>query len=330
MRMKQIIMDSVRLVTPVRYGFLELAHADELPLAETVVSAEKDELSLALWGNTPAPWHHISLVSIQQYRLPGGQSEFDRLRTHFAEDRKKRARLPDGVPYDLATTLALHDVPAGWEHDGFACSSRDFIHLYTSKNRALLIRFLGKKGTILDNPLLSAVAANLRIVPKQWITAFPETEPDPNAEPAIRELPLGEEVKAELISATARAREQLGLKPREKPIVVIEAIGQAVDEMRNRKRVSADSKQEAAIEFGALWGDALVAAKKWQWCALEQNGHTFYAVASPKRSHAVDPMSFVLKLLASKRADNTVILLFNMIVGNNMPESPANGFCMLG
>ena len=129
----------------------------------------------------------------------------------FSDARKKRARLPDGVAFE-ETTLAVDRIPANWVHEGFARSGRDFIHIYRSSDLAILMRFLGKAGTILDNPLLEQVHKNLRIVEKQWIVDFPKTRPKKRAQSPITDTALAPEIATQVEEAASRARALLNLR----------------------------------------------------------------------------------------------------------------------
>ena len=177
---KDFDMSTTCFARDLRIGCIRLGCADSLPLASAFVDLAKTEASIAFWGATPEPWNGTSLVSINMYRLPAGKAEFQRMIRWFSDARKKRARLPDGVAFE-ETTLAVDRIPANWVHEGFARSGRDFIHIYRSSDLAILMRFLGKAGTILDNPLLEQVHKNLRIVEKQWIVDFPKTRPKKRA-----------------------------------------------------------------------------------------------------------------------------------------------------
>jgi hypothetical protein len=232
------------------------------------------------------------------------------------------------LPFDR-TTLAIRDAPETWTHDGFARSGRDFIHIYQTKKRAILIRLLSKAGTVLDNPLLKRIHKNLAIIEDQWIGKFPSTELRKSTRQKTRELPLTPDVVNELRDAIARARELLNLGRRSKPNQVADAIHQAIDEIRSRKRVSAQEKKQLGIDLGALWGDALCTARKWEWCCVSQSSkQQVYAVCSPNRSHAIDPIRIVHSILQSRRVANNSLLLFNLILSGRLPESPA-GYCWL-
>ncbi len=326
-RSKQIDMSEVRFAAELRIGNIRLAKANTLPLAETFVDISAGEVSITFWGDTPAPWDDISLASIRMFRLPRGRAEFQRQIEWFSDKRKQRARLPEGVPFD-EHTLALRNVPESWKHTAFARSGRDFIHIYESKQQAILIRLLGKAGTILDNPLLKRIHRNLSIAEQQWIAKFPVTERRTRTS-RTRDTRLAADVKMEMQGAAARARTLLNLDRIRDPKKTAEAIHRSLDEVRSRKRLGAEAKKRLAIDYGVLWGNALCEAAQWEWCCVKTAGQETYAVTSENRSHAVDPIGVMHQVLSSRRAANNSLLLFNMIVSGDLPQSPAHAYCWL-
>jgi len=322
---KELHLTGQRLAPEVRIGCVLLSRADELPLIEAFATHSDQEASLTLTGDAGPPWDDVTLVSIRTFALPRGRKEFRRLVEWFGKDRKKRARLPEGGPV-TENTLALAETPAGWEHEAFARSGRDVIHIYRSEAQAVLIRLLGKSGPLLENPVLRGVAQHAVIVPGQWAREFPETQPAPGAAaPGFRPLPP--EVVAEVREAAARARKRLGLKDDRKPKAVVKAIYGELDAVRDRKRMPKDEKRQTAIDLGALWGEALCAAAGWEWACVTEDGTESYVVASPTRSHVVDPLVLAHRILTARREDNTALLAFNMIVAGNVPEA-APGACL--
>jgi hypothetical protein len=326
-----IDMSEVRLTKELRYGCICLKNAHLLPLAETFIRRNANEPSITFWGDTPEPWDAVSLVSISMFRMPQGRKEFQRQIDFFGDKRKKRAKLPEGEMFDT-TTLAIKSVSSAWEHDAFARSGRDFIHIYRGKKYALLMRLLGKAGGVLDNPLLKLVHNNLRLVDEQWIIEPPATEPRKagKAKPRLKESPLNNETIDEINSAASQARKRFGLAHLRSPAKVAAGIGEAVDAERLRTKVTNDERIETAVGLGALFGDCLEREVDWEWCAIPtESGGPAYAVCSPNRSHMVTPMLKLLTLLKNKRKTNNLELMFNLIAADKLPPSQAGGYCHL-
>ncbi len=328
-RSKQIDMSGVRLARVLQIGCIRLVNANTLPLAQAFIDISATEVSITFRGDTPKPWDDVSLASIRMFKLPRGNTEFQRLIEWFSDKRKTRARLPDGLPFD-ESTLAIRRLPEGWKHEGFARSGRDFIHIYQTKKLAILVRLMGQTGTVLDNPLLKRIHRNLCIVDGQWVTDFPATEHRKQSQQKIKEAALSPNVIAEIHDASARGRDLLKLGRTARPPKTADAIYRFIEEVRGWTRVSANEKKQLAIDLGALWGDALCTARKWNWCCLSPTSNQqIYAVCSPNRSHAVDPIALVHTILTSKKVVNNSLLLFNMISSGKLPEAPENAFCWL-
>lgn len=173
---KEIYLSDVQLRSELQLGCFILRDAHKLPLSHVFVSISNSQATIAFWGATTDDWEGTTLVNVNMYQLPAGKEEFLRQQEFFGKERKPKSKLPDGVEFDK-TLLKFTGMPESWTHDAYARSNRDFIHIYQSKRMGILVRFLGKVGTILDNPLIASIASNLRIKEDLWNTAFPETEP---------------------------------------------------------------------------------------------------------------------------------------------------------
>jgi len=101
----------------------------------------------------------------------------------------------------------------------------------------------------------------------------------------------------------------------------------------NAYRESALSPEEGvdmALAIGCLWGFATCRQLKWQWAFVEQDGDGgFYAIVSPGREYVVYPMLFVQKLLTNPAADQTSLLLYNMLKAGKLPPTPERSYLVL-
>ncbi len=321
-RSKDYFMSDVCLPDEVRIGCVSFRGLRELPLSTVYVCIEDNEISITFWSALPEPWKGNSLVHLGIFRLPMAAAKFQSEVERYREARAKRkVRLPDGPPFE-PNTLAIPDLPAAWEHEGFASTSRDLVHIYWAPGCAVLVRSFSPSGTMLNHPLLKPLNDHLRLHAEQWIEEFPEAQPL-SRPVAILESELAPEVAGEINEAITRACQSLGLAGQHEAMVIIERVSTAIDEIRARKRVAAAEKKQLAIQLGCLWGDTLRRENQWEWCVVHPDpGRTVYAVCHPSRSHAVDPIAFVHRILSSKRNANTSALLFNMIVAGDLPEAP--------
>lgn len=323
---KQFEMSVCRFRRELRLGCIRLQDADSLSIASAFVDVSAAEITLSLFANYPRPWEGLSLLMVSMYKLPRGKAAYQEELQFFSASRKARARLPEGARFE-PSILEISRRPTSWIHEAFARSGRDFIHTYQSADRAMLVRFLGKAGTIRDNPLFAHVQKNLSIVENQWVADLPQVRP---VVPQIVDGAPARDARREIDGAIRRARERLQLDPACDPHKVAAAIHRQVEHLRNRKRVTADERTRLAIDLGALWGDTLCRANKWEWRCVKPDAESeIHAVCSTKRSHAVDPIRLIHRILSSRRTANNALLLFNMITADKLPHAPERAFSWL-
>lgn len=309
----------------VRVGFVQIDHADKLPVIDAywTWSARKDAVTLRLSGANGD-------VMLHMHRLPGGNAEFERICKWYGE-RKTRVRLPEGGPFNLSH-LALLSLPPGWQHDGWARSRTDLIHTYQTAGCGMLMRMVGNPKSLLTHPLLVQVQQNVRLLEDQWVTDPPEDRPKEDFVSPFKDTPLDDETKAEMQQATSRGLALLGLKPQEKPHAVQEALQQQVDTLRARspklKPVELDS---LSVDLGVLWGQALCDSVGWEWRQLENDTDKgLTAVCSPNRAYRVNPFTFLHRILKDTTNSNTSLLFFNMVCAGDLPGASAGSFVPLG
>jgi hypothetical protein len=323
-------MDYYRPPHVLTCGCVQIRMPRQLELSQIFHAAhEPAAVSITFFGR--AAQDGPLLLSIQMFRLPEGQREFDDTVRSFAQDRKKSARTPEGVRFD-PSMLALDRLPKDCQHEAFCRSGRDFIHTYLASRYAMLIRYRGN-STMLDNPMFRQLNNNLSIVEEQWELAAPAWQPR-KIKPTVQEEQLDPSICSEITQSIERGYAHLQLPSSEtSPEAVQEAIMAMVDRVINsRKRPPADKIEDLAIDLGCLWGQALCDAIGWHWCKIRHaDSASVFAVVSPEGSHAVAPMPFMLRQLRQRRrdADNTTLLLFNMIKDGALPIAPAKTYKML-
>jgi hypothetical protein len=330
-RSRQYNMTDACLPQDLRLGFVHLKSAHTLPLEEVNITISECAIWLAFYGTPQAPWNGMSFASIGMFCFPKGRAEFDERVEFFGKERKKWARLPEGVKFD-PTMFAVRQVPCSWKHDAFPQSGRSFVHLYDSSRHAMILRFGSRAGTMLDHPLLKRIHQDLRIVENQWNLTFPELQPRKSSRELVIESPLEPKVVSEVSKAVTRAREFLGFKRERSANVIMTAIFKAIEDHKKEKGRRSKATEALAIDLGALWGQTLCQAAQWQWCSLKKGEDVaICAVCSPNRARAINPVGFVHSLLASRRRadENTSLLLFNMIVAGRLPETTPGSYAWL-
>lgn len=326
MATEQYFMVDCCFTPEVKFGCVSIQKANQLPIDGANLVYRDGTLTLALDSTNEVD----SFVSINTFHFPEGAAEFKEQCEWYGRDRKSRAKLPEGVLFN-ESILTISGSPGDWHHEAYPQSSRTFVHIYQGARQAVLIRWIAKSGTVLDNSLFKLLVDNLRIVPGQWISDAPSVELRAGAEPETSEAVLSDEVRVELEEAAARAKKSLQLGRVRKPEKLAEAIHSAIDEVRVRKGMNKDEKKQWAIDNGALWGQALCDAVDWTWCRVELpvSTESTYAVCSPNRSHLMAPLDIMFQLISRPKTENTSLLLFNMIVAGELPAAPPGGFCWL-
>lgn len=313
----------------IQLGFIRIDNAHKLPMDSANLIGQPGCVSLVLHGATGKPNLLDSFVSIQMFTFPTGRTEFERVLEWYGADRKSRAKLPEGVKFD-EQVLAFRNPPTDWLHEAYPLSGRSFIHIYQGKNQAMLVRWLARTGTILDHPLFKPIVDNLSFIPGEWITDKLEVDPLSSSLAKGKDSELPKDIQTDLQEAAMRARKALNLGRIRNPLKLAEAIHQAIEDQRSRKKMKEDEKKNLAIDYGALWGEALCGATGWEWRCFESPSEgSSYAVCSKNRSHLTAPLRNMFGLLSSPKTANNSLLLFNMISSGNIPESPAKGYCWL-
>ncbi len=90
-----------------------------------------------------------------------------------------------------------------------------------------------------------------------------------------------------------------------------------------------DDDERAASTLGSLWGEQLVKQFGWQWAKVifhDYDGASMVGVFSPDRSLAIYPFDFLLECMESLSMDVTVMLTFNMLLGQKIPKAPEHSY----
>ena len=70
----------------------------------------------------------------------------------------------------------------------------------------------------------------------------------------------------------------------------------------------------------------------WEWCAVKHRDTEALSIASPNRSHFVQPLHFIQGQLERRgpNAEITSLLLFNMLKAGDLPRATAKTYQLLG
>jgi hypothetical protein len=141
--------------------------------------------------------------------------------------------------------------------------------------------------------------------------------------------PLTASEQKDIDLSVARGYKQLKLNPETTtPEQAQQAIHEAVDEVfLGKKKLSERALVDMGINLGCLWGQTIAKVMGWEWCYATAHGEEFFAVVSPNRSYALAPMNFIFTQLYKRPPDeNNSMLLYNMVVGESLPQSKARAY----
>lgn len=305
-------------------GFVRIANADKLPLAEARVRVETDEAVILLKWEDPST-QEWAMVVIYMFRLPGGEKEFKRVCASFGE-RKQRIRLPEGVPFRPEHN-AFTSIPVSWTHDAWAESKYELRHTYQQDDLAIFARWSGTRAAMITHPLLAMVRENVHIVEDQWEMTLPEVIPNPGTTQELTSCPIDDALRDEIRASASRARRHLRLHTEAPFGAVPPAIRWFLEQAGN----SVDEKA-LAIDLGALWGESLCLATGWQWRSLQRAAASIATViCSPGNRHFVDPIRTLHAALRSKTnsGGHHQELLFSLICAGNLPAAVEGGLLEL-
>ncbi len=301
------------------YGCIEVQDLADLSLSTANFLSAPYELNILLMSYLDEPWKGVSHIAIHMFKLPEGQEEFDKIQAWFGDERKSRARLPDGVPFE-ESTLAIRNLPSDWKHSAYPRSCRDFIHIYSSDKQAILLRVASKRGTVLNHPLLRIATDNIRIVPLQWETRRPKVQLRPT-EIGTESFMLSEADLSKIKILSKEAQAKLGIA---EEVLGPDSARRIHGYIELRRSGASRTKTEVsvlALELGCLWGNALLETGEWQWRMARIAGEELWAVFNNAGTHAVAPIVVINNLLMSKRSNNNILLLYNMIREGNLPDT---------
>ena len=144
-----------------------------------------------------------------------------------------------------------------------------------------------------------------------------------------RELEDAERAAIETLAAQMLAK--LKLKKNATPEEIVAAIEKFIDAVRAKKR-ALPRDADTRMGLGALWGEQLRARTKWTWVHLTYpEGFKSFGLVPKDRHCACFPLNDIPEQMsARKKPDHTTILLFNMCVGKNTPDTKAKSYTPFG
>jgi hypothetical protein len=304
------------------WGFIEI---DDIPSirARVICAGEGDDIAeVSIIGLDQDSIGDTSLLQIKMYRVPAADKA-------FADDLKSIDK--NAKPIDPNVLLPAN-IPPHWRHKAVT-SDEGIVHAWRGGSRALIIRYVLDIGDALTFPMFTWATERIRVV-TAWRFDPPTADADAPPQLPMRHRPLEKTEMEQLAANAMRARNSLQLSPTASDEQILSALHAAVDQVRPTfATLKPNIRHNMTVSLGSLWGVLLVNATPWRWCELLRGDadEGFLALVSPDAAYAISPVDFFTKLMTQSpdHPDNTVHLLFNMIVAANLPPSRAGAYKML-
>ena len=146
-----------------------------------------------------------------------------------------------------------------------------------------------------------------------------------------KDRPLNEEEGAEMKQGIAAGLQRVNLSTSSPPDLVQQAIKPVIDQLRTQfANQSEDDGGDAIWALASLWGDAVTRATDWEWILLLDGDEEIHAIAPPARSHVIYPFHYIHSLLSDPDADQTSLLLYNMLKAGNLPPAKPGDYYAIG
>jgi hypothetical protein len=164
-----------------------------------------------------------------------------------------------------------------------------------------------------------------RVAPKKASTA---------QKPTTHDEPVAEDLAEELMAQARNAMSLLFPEPQKKaptPKATVAAILEHVDAIHAGKvRLAPREVRERCLALACLWGEAVTKQLGYEWRQVRWPGGGSIGIVEPNRRFALYPFPYIERIVEDRRADNTILLLFNMLVGGNVPKAAPNSYVTLG
>ena len=147
----------------------------------------------------------------------------------------------------------------------------------------------------------------------------------------VNDTLLSKEEREEVEHAVEDGLRLLGMAAEATPDTLQQAICDRVSALRARiPLLSGDELIDHALTLGCLWGHAVCEQLGWEWTfiAMEEDKPVdgLYAVVPPDRRYAIYPMQSMQKLLSDPTRDQNSLLLYNMLMADDLPASEPNSY----
>jgi hypothetical protein len=145
--------------------------------------------------------------------------------------------------------------------------------------------------------------------------------------------PMAPKLAKELALQTDKGRKLLFPKAKKAPTpkAIAAAITEYVDAIHaGKKKLSSKAFADQALMLACAWGTAVCDELGYEWVNVRWPDGNSIGIVPKKRQFAIYPLPYVRRIMDDRDADNTILLLFNMLVAGNVPKSAPNAYVTLG
>ncbi len=145
--------------------------------------------------------------------------------------------------------------------------------------------------------------------------------------------PIAANLSKELAAQADKGRKLLFAKAKKtpEPKAVAKAIMDYVDAIHaGKKKLTSKQLAAQALMLACAWGDAVCEELGYAWVNVRWPDGNSIGVVPKKRQFAIYPLPYIRRIMEDRDADNTILLLFNMLVAGHVPKSGPNTYVTLG
>ena len=114
------------------------------------------------------------------------------------------------------------------------------------------------------------------------------------------------------------------------PKDVVAALLAHVDKVHAGEIRSPKGKDDHVLMLACAWGEQVCRGLGYQWVHVQWEGGGSIGIVPDNRAFAIYPMPYIRRIYEDPHADNTILLLYNMLAAGNVPQSKPWTYLTLG
>ncbi len=172
----------------------------------------------------------------------------------------------------------------------------------------------------------SKTKSNDKKLPPRYAAA---PKPKPKSKARSTHAEVDSAVRSDIDAFIPRGYVRLDVDETAEPAAIVKVAHAYVEAIQRKARSIKSAKERTMMqmELGCAWGEQLRRALGWQWASVKtaKGQDAGLALISPDCALAHYPFAFVGAHLAAKAKENTLLLLFNMLVAGKEPAAVKAG-----